>query len=133
MIDNIIVIGNERLAIELTKKFAYKSTQLNIIKLNKLSGCIEVEDRFIRLQQEQTIKEYFNGNFKTRLSPFKTDIELLGLKIYKNVLTKDLLSQMAFLPGGDDFEKMKPIPKKIQKRSSWKNIIKQLKIPTVQI
>ena len=83
MIDNIIVIGNERLAIELTKKFAYKSTQLNIIKLNKLSGCIEVEDRFIRLQQEQTIKEYFNGNFKTRLSPFKTDIELLGLKIYK--------------------------------------------------
>ncbi|KGQ98212.1 protein Clp1 [Candida albicans P87] len=105
LIDNIIVIGNERLAIELTKKFAYKSTQLNIIKLNKSSGCIEVEDRFIRLQQEQTIKEYFNGNFKTRLSPFKTDIELSGLKIYKNVLTKDLLSQMAFLPGGDDFEK----------------------------
>lgn len=105
LIDTIVVVGNERLAIELNKKFSHKLNKLNIIKLNKLSGCVEVEDKFIRLQQEQTIKEYFNGNFKTRLSPFKTDIELLGLKIYKNILTQDLISQMAFLPAGDDFEK----------------------------
>ncbi|RCK55284.1 mRNA cleavage and polyadenylation factor CLP1 [Candida viswanathii] len=105
LIDHIIVVGNERLAIELNKKFAHKLNQLSIIKLSKLSGCVDVEDKFIRLQQEQTIKEYFNGNFKTRLSPFKTDIELLGLKIYKNILTQDLISQMAFLPAGDDFEK----------------------------
>lgn len=105
LIDNIVVVGNERLAIELTKKFAHKLNQLNIIKLNKLSGCVEVDEKFIRFQQEQTIKEYFNGNFKTRLSPFKTDIEFQGLKIYKNILTQDLISQMAFLPAGDDFER----------------------------
>ncbi|EMG45358.1 hypothetical protein G210_4461 [Candida maltosa Xu316] len=105
LIDNIVIVGNEKLAIELNKKFSHRLDSLNIIKVSKSSGCVDVEERFIRLQQEQCIKEYFNGNFKTRLSPFKTDIDLSGLKIYKNVLTKELISQMAFLPAGDDFER----------------------------
>ena len=78
MIDNIIVVGNERLAIELTKKFAYKSTQLNIIKLNKLSGCIEVEDRFIRLQQEQTIKNILMEISKQDCHPSKPILSCWG-------------------------------------------------------
>ena len=75
---------------------------MQIVKLNKLPGVVEVSDKFIRMSQESTIREYFNGNFKTRLSPFKTDIDATGLQIYKAV--QDSVS-LSFLPAGEDFER----------------------------
>lgn len=127
-IDLIVVLGNEKMKIDLTQKLKHKIEQgsLNIIKLSKSPGVVDdVNDRFIRMTQEQTIREYFNGNHRIRLSPFKTEIDLpsslssasasassssssstssSGLVIYKSVLTKEYESSMAFLPSGDDFE-----------------------------
>ncbi|KAG5418119.1 CLP1 [Candida metapsilosis] len=100
-IDLVVVLGNEKLTIDLKKKLSHKSN-LQIVKLNKSPGVVEVSDKFIRMSQEATIKEYFNGNYKTRLSPFKTDIDATGLQIYKAV--KDSVS-LSFLPAGDDFER----------------------------
>lgn len=99
-VDLIVVLGNEKLTIDLKKKLLHKSN-LQIVKINKLPGVVEVSDKFIRMSQETTIREYFNGNYKTRLSPFKTDIDATGLQIYKGV--KDSVS-LSFLPAGDDFE-----------------------------
>ncbi|KAI5968492.1 CLP1 [Candida theae] len=100
-IDLIVVVGNEKLSIDLQKKLSHKSN-LQIVKLNKSPGVVEVSDKFIRMSQEATIREYFNGNYKTRLSPFKTDIDATGLQIFKAV--KDSVS-LSFLPAGDDFER----------------------------
>ncbi|KAI5953224.1 CLP1 [Candida jiufengensis] len=105
-INILVVIGNEKLTIDLKKKLNHKLTKgLQIIKINKSQGVVELNEKFIRMTQELTIKEYFNGNLKTRLSPFKTEIDANGLKIFKGILTKDLINNLSFLPSGDDFEK----------------------------
>ncbi|EGW31230.1 uncharacterized protein SPAPADRAFT_141490 [Spathaspora passalidarum NRRL Y-27907] len=93
----LVVIGNEKLSIDLGKKFKHKSN-LDIVKVPGSPGVVDVNESFIRRVQEQTIKEYFNGTNKTRLSPFKTDIDLHDLVIYKPVVTRDLMSSLSFLP-----------------------------------
>ncbi|KAI3402580.2 CLP1 [Candida oxycetoniae] len=105
-VDLVVVLGNEKLKIDLEKKLSHRISNngLSIIKISKSPGVVELNDQFIRMTQEQTIREYFNGNFKNRLSPFKTEIDITGLSIYKGVVTKDLESSLAFLPEGDDFE-----------------------------
>lgn len=99
----IVVIGNERLLIDLNKKFKHKLAggQLNIIKLLKSGGTVEADEQHIRRLQEETIKEYFHGNFKTRLSPFKTDIDANDYVIYKGVMSLEINS--SFLPAGDSY------------------------------
>lgn len=105
-VDNLIIIGNEKLSIDLKKKFKHKidSNQLNIIKISKSSGVVERDEAFLTRSQEACIKEYFNGTSKSRLSPFKTEINLLDLVIYKTALTTDINSILSFLPSGDSYE-----------------------------
>ncbi|ABN64342.2 predicted protein, partial [Scheffersomyces stipitis CBS 6054] len=93
----IVVLGNERLMIDLKKRFKHKSA-LQIVKVPKSEGLVEVDEAFIRRTQEESIKEYFNGNYKTRLSPFKTDIDVNDHTIYKCVLSSDVNSALSFLP-----------------------------------
>lgn len=102
-INIIVVMGSEKLMIDLKKKFKHKSTSLDIVKVPKSTGVVELEDSYIRRLQEECIKEYFNGNYKTRLSPFKTDIDVQDLIIYKGVITKELISTLSFLPAGDSY------------------------------
>ncbi|KAK6460686.1 protein CLP1 [Scheffersomyces coipomensis] len=102
-VDIIVIMGNERLLIDLKKKFKHKLSQLQIIKVPISGGVAEVDEGFIRRSQEETIKEYFNGNHKTRLSPFKTDIDAKDLIIYKAVLASDIASTLAFLPSADSY------------------------------
>ncbi|ODV81501.1 protein CLP1 [Suhomyces tanzawaensis NRRL Y-17324] len=101
----IVVIGNERLSIDLKKKFKHKlsSAQLDIVKVPRSEGAVEVDESFVRRVQEETIKEYFHGNYKTRLSPFKTELEVRDYSIYKGILSLDLASTLAFLPAGDSY------------------------------
>ncbi|RLV93832.1 mRNA cleavage and polyadenylation factor CLP1 [Spathaspora sp. JA1] len=100
-INTLVVIGNEKFSIELSKKFKHKSN-LDIIKVLASPGVVHVNESFIRRLQEQTIKEYFHGSTKIRLSPFKTDIDLHdNLVIYKPVVTRDLMSSLSFLPIGE--------------------------------
>lgn len=102
-IDLIVVIGNERLVIELKKKFKHKTNNLNIIKLNKSGGVVEVDDTLIRHVQQQTIREYFYGSLKTPLSPYNTVVDMKDIVIYKPIETLELNSSLAFLPSGDLF------------------------------
>ncbi|KAK6200491.1 protein CLP1 [Scheffersomyces amazonensis] len=100
----IVVMGNERLLNDLKKKFKHKlDSQLQVIKVPISGGIAEVDDSFIRRSQEETIKEYFNGNYKTRLSPFKTDIDAKDLTIFKGVLSSDIASTLSFLPSADSY------------------------------
>lgn len=104
-VDLVLVVGNERLTVDLKRKFHHRIEKnlLNIIKMPLSGGVAEVSDSFIRKVQEETIKEYFNGNHKTRLSPYKTDVDLSTFQVYKVVKLSEFNSQMAFLPSGDDY------------------------------
>lgn len=104
-VDVIVVIGNERLLIDLKKKFKHKlaNSQLDFIKVPKSGGVIEVDDAFIRKYQEECIKEYFNGNIKNLLSPFNTELDAKDFIIYKCVETLERNSNLSFLPSGDSY------------------------------
>lgn len=104
-VDLVVVVGNERLTVDLKRKFRHRieKNQLNIIKMPRSGGVVDVSDSFIRKLQEDTIKEYFHGNYKSRLSPYKTDVDLQVFQVYKIVKLSDFNSQMAFLPSGDDY------------------------------
>lgn len=101
----IVVIDNERLLIDLKKKFKHKiaSSQLDFIKVPKSGGVIEVDDGFIRKTQEESIKEYFNGTLKNPLSPFKTELDAKDFVIYKCVEGLEANANLSFLPSGDSF------------------------------
>lgn len=104
-VDIVIVMGNDRLTMDLKRKFSHKISKglINIIKVTKSGGVTELEDSFIRKQQEDAITEYFNGNYKTTLSPYKMDLDVKSVVIYKPVKLLEYTSQLAFLPSGDSY------------------------------
>lgn len=104
-VDLVVVMGNDRLTVDLKRKFQHRITKglLNVLKVAKSGGVVEVEESFTRKVQEDTIKEYFNGNYQTHLSPYKTDVDIKSFVIYKAVKLLEYNSQMAFLPSGDSY------------------------------
>lgn len=102
----LLVVGNEKLSIDLKKKFKHKleSNQLNILKVPRSGGVVEWDESYIIRAHEACIKEYFNGTLKSRLSPFKTEIDLRDLTIYKTALTADVNSVLSFLLSGDSYD-----------------------------
>lgn len=104
-VDILVVMGNDRLLMDLKRKFHHKIAKgtLNIIKVAKSGGVTEIDESFLRKQQEDSIKEYFNGNYKTHLSPYKTDVDIKSFVIYKAVKLLEYTSQLAFLPSGDSY------------------------------
>lgn len=104
-VDTIVVLGNERLLIELKKKYLLKvaARHLDIVKVPVSGGVVELDDQFIRRSQEECIREYFYGNYKTRLSPFKTDVDIKDIVVFRGVLSLEAASRMAFLPSGDSY------------------------------
>lgn len=104
-INVVVVIGNERLLIDLKKKFKHKiaSSQLDFVKVPKSGGVIEVDDAFIRKSQEESIKEYFNGTLKNPMSPFKTELDAKDFIIYKCAESLEANANLSFLPSGDSF------------------------------
>lgn len=101
----IVVLDNERLLVELRKKFKHKisNSQLAMVKIAKSGGVVDLEDSYIRQCQEETIKEYFNGDRKTPLSPFKTEIDIKDFIYFKSVLSLDFNPSLSFLPSGDSY------------------------------
>lgn len=104
-IDLIVVTGNDKLVVDLSRKFEQKikDSNLSVVKIGRCNAVSEVDDAFVRKCQEDTIKEYFNGNFRTRLSPLKFDVDMNSYTIYKVARLLDYTSQMAFLPSGDSY------------------------------
>ena len=101
----VVVVDNERLLIDLRKKFKHKisNSQLAMVKIPKSGGVVELDDSFIRQCQEETIKEYFNGDRKTPLSPFKTEVDVKDFRYFKGVLSLDFNPSLSFLPSGDSY------------------------------
>ncbi|WPK26545.1 hypothetical protein PUMCH_003903 [Australozyma saopauloensis] len=104
-IDLIVVAGNDRLVVDLGRKFELQISQnaLAVVKISRCNAVTEIEESFVRKCQEDTIREYFNGNFRTRLSPLKFDVDMKTYVIYKVARLLDYTSQMAFLPSGDSY------------------------------
>lgn len=102
-INVVVVLGSEQLLLELKKKFKHRQNQLIFIKIPKSEGVVDLDDFFIRRLQEQTIKEYFHGNHRMTLAPFKTEIEIDNFIFYKSVPYSDLKSTLSFLPDNDSY------------------------------
>ncbi|CCH40486.1 hypothetical protein BN7_19 [Wickerhamomyces ciferrii] len=79
-VDVLVVVGNERLYIDLRKRFKEKVT---IVKVPKSGGCVERDDTFIRQCQQKSIREYFYGTPKTVLSPYTVHVDFSIVTVYK--------------------------------------------------
>lgn len=104
-VDVVVVIGNEKLLVDLRKRFKHKvsNSLLNIVKIGQSGGVTEVDESFIRMIQEDTIRQYFNGNAKNPLSPFKTEVDYNDYVLYKGIEGQEMSSNLAFLPAGDSY------------------------------
>ncbi|KAL7662964.1 mRNA cleavage and polyadenylation factor CLP1 [[Candida] zeylanoides] len=102
-IDVMVVMGNERLAVELRRRLAHKRS-LAIVKVAKSGGVVEVDDAFVRSLQQQTIREYFYGTARSPLSPYNTVVDVKDVVLYRVVEQSEASSSAAFLPSGDSFE-----------------------------
>lgn len=101
----IVVIGNERLLIDLRKRFKHKvsNSMLDFIKISRSGGTLDLDDSFIRQTQQECVQQYFYGNFRNRLSPFTIEVDINDYVIYRCVLTGSK-NEAAFLPSGDSFD-----------------------------
>lgn len=98
-VDHVLVIGNERLFIDLNKKL--NLNKISLIKVPKSGGCVERDDSYIRRLQQKLIREYFYGNYKTILSPYTVNIDFSVVKVYKPIIEEvDTISSV--LPIGED-------------------------------
>jgi polyribonucleotide 5'-hydroxyl-kinase len=98
-INVVIVVGNERLFIDVKKKLAKET--LNIIKVPKSGGCVEKDEVFQRKIQQRTVREYFYGNSKTVLSPYTVHVDFTVVNVYKPFIeSAELISSV--LPIGED-------------------------------
>lgn len=104
-VDLVVVVGNERFTVDLRRKFSHRISKgaLTVVKVAASGGVAELSDAYLRKAQEDTIKQYFNGDSRTPLSPFKTEVDVRLFTIYKVVKLLEFQSQNAFLPSGDDF------------------------------
>ncbi|KAH3685079.1 hypothetical protein WICPIJ_003956 [Wickerhamomyces pijperi] len=76
----IVVVGNERLFIDLRKKF---NGRLSLVKIPKSAGVVEIDDAFKRKLQQRAIREYFHGTASTPLSPYTANVDYKYIKAYK--------------------------------------------------
>lgn len=72
-INTMLVIGNERLLVDLRKKLTIDNSNdngLTMIKLPRSSGCVDKEPKFERELQQRAIKQYFYGVERAQLNPY---------------------------------------------------------------
>ncbi|GAV30433.1 hypothetical protein PMKS-003945 [Pichia membranifaciens] len=66
----LLVVGNERLLVDLRKKLTLSSDNFNMIKIPRSSGCVDKEPRYERDLQQRSIKQYFYGVERAQLNPY---------------------------------------------------------------
>jgi polyribonucleotide 5'-hydroxyl-kinase len=83
----ILVLGSERLHIEMQKRFSGHRTStgesITLVKLDKSGGCVDRDDAFMQQTQEAAIKEYFFGDQKSTLSPHTQQMGFDDVMIYQ--------------------------------------------------
>lgn len=87
-INVLIVVGQERLYSDMSKRFASKDggksgTKLAVIKVPKSGGCVDREPAYRRAVQAALINEYFYGSPKQPLSPYTVTVDYSTLCIYR--------------------------------------------------
>jgi polyribonucleotide 5'-hydroxyl-kinase len=87
LVNTILVLGSERLHIEMQKRFSGHRTStgetITHVKLDKSGGCVDRDDTFMQQTQEAAIKEYFFGDTKSTLSPHTQQMGFDDVTIYK--------------------------------------------------
>lgn len=68
-INLILVVGNERLLVDLRKKLTLPE-DFAMIKIPRSSGCIEKEPKYERDLQQRAIRQYFYGVERSQLNPY---------------------------------------------------------------
>ena len=87
LVNTILVLGSERLNIEMQKRFSSHRTSTGEsiihVKLDKSGGCVDRDDAFMQQTQEAAVKEYFFGDTKSTLSPHTQQMGFDDVIIYK--------------------------------------------------
>lgn len=96
-IDILIVVGNERLLVDLKRKLKYDENRLTLLKVAKSSGCVDMDDKLQREIQQRAIKEYFYGISSSPLSPYTMVVNLKDF-VFLNPKVLEALN-LAFLSG----------------------------------
>jgi len=68
-VDVLLVVGNERLLVDLRKKLTLP-TSFSMIKVPRSSGSVEKEPAYERELQQRSIKQYFYGIERSQLNPY---------------------------------------------------------------
>ncbi|KKY18675.1 putative mrna cleavage factor complex ii protein [Phaeomoniella chlamydospora] len=113
-ISAIVVLGSERLYVDLQKRFDGRPTSnstatletVSVVKLSKSGGCVDRDEDFMRSFRSSQIRDYFYGNSKLtngiNLSPHQQTVDFSFLAIYKfNAASpSSTVPDDLFAPGG---------------------------------
>lgn len=108
-VDIVITLGNERLFVDMKKRFGSK---LTVAKVPKSDGCVDRDETFMRQTQQRAIKEYFYGTPKTPLNPYTAHVDFSVVKVFKPAAETSSSIVSSVLPIGEfgeaEEEEVKP-------------------------
>lgn len=90
----LLVVGNERLLVDLRKKLTLNSDNFSMIKIPRSSGCVDKEPKYERDLQQRSIKQYFYGVERSQLNPYTFHC---SIKDFIFVRPNEQENDMAFL------------------------------------
>ncbi|KAH3678379.1 hypothetical protein WICMUC_001396 [Wickerhamomyces mucosus] len=103
-IDILVVVGNERLFIDLKKRF---KERLTVVKVPKSAGVVDIDDAYQRKLQQKAIKEYFHGIDKSPLSPYTVNVDFKVVNVFKPYIESTELISSVLPIGEEGFEDSK--------------------------
>lgn len=103
-IDNIIVLGSERLYQDMRRLFSANTESedaINVVKVAKSEGCVDRDETFMRQYRQAQIRDYFFGPPHSPLSPYTMWADFSQVTIFK-IFDHSRYSHSSFNPGGED-------------------------------
>ncbi|CAN6599523.1 mRNA cleavage and polyadenylation factor Clp1p [Trichomonascus vanleenenianus] len=97
----IVVVGQERLYSEMSKKFS-KSTKraVTVLKVPKSGGAVDRTAAYLRQLQSRSIQEYFYGSPKQLLAPYTVTVSYSVITVYRVAEHSDV-NNLSVLPAGE--------------------------------
>ncbi|PVU91616.1 hypothetical protein BB561_004299 [Smittium simulii] len=97
-VDTILVVGNEKLYNDFTKKYQDNSL-ISIASVQKSGGVVNCDLRFLKNIQNDIIKKYFHGCDSEKLQSFSTALRISETGLFK--IGQDSLAPSSTLPLGE--------------------------------
>lgn len=126
-INVLVVVGNERLLVDLKRKLKYDTDKLSLLKISKSSGCVDNDDKFDREVQQRAIKEYFYGIHSSPLSPYTMIVKVKDFIFLKPKQVENL--NLAFLSGADADDEEKGTT---DKTINYKGFLERAQTPSAE-